>query len=377
MSLSNIQMVDLNSQYLKIKPQIDAAMAKVISETSFINGPAVKELQLKMQEKFKVKHVIPCGNGTDALQIALMALNLQEGDEIITSTFTFIATAEVIALLGLKPIFVDVYPDTFGINIEQVKAKISPKTKVIIPVHLYGQTCNMEELCQIAKDNNLYIIEDTAQAINSEFTFSNGDKKFAGTIGDIGTTSFFPSKNLGCFGDGGAIFTNNDTLAEKMRMIINHGSKIKYHHEIVGVNSRLDTLQAAILNVKLDYLDEYCANRQKAADYYTKNLQNINEIITPTIHSKGTHVFHQYTLRVLNNKRDELKKHLESKGIPSMIYYPISLHQQKAFANFHNGESLVVAEQLEKEVISLPMHTELDVETLQFICKNVQEFFAK
>ncbi|MEY5040697.1 MAG: hypothetical protein RLZZ414_225 [Bacteroidota bacterium] len=377
MSLSNIQMVDLNSQYLKIKPQIDAAMAKVISETSFINGPAVKELQLKMQEKFKVKHVIPCGNGTDALQIALMALNLQEGDEIITSTFTFIATAEVIALLGLKPIFVDVYPDTFGINIEQVKAKISPKTKVIIPVHLYGQTCNMEELCQIAKDNNLYIIEDTAQAINSEFTFSNGDKKFAGTIGDIGTTSFFPSKNLGCFGDGGAIFTNNDTLAEKMRMIINHGSKIKYHHEIVGVNSRLDTLQAAILNVKLDYLDEYCANRQKAADYYTKNLQNINEIITPTIHSKGTHVFHQYTLRVLNIKRDELKKHLESKGIPSMIYYPISLHQQKAFANFHNGESLVVAEQLEKEVISLPMHTELDVETLQFICKNVQEFFAK
>ncbi len=377
MSVSNIQMVDLNSQYLKIKPQIDAAIAKVISETSFINGPAVKELQLKMQEKFKVKHVIPCGNGTDALQIALMALDLKEGDEIITSTFTFIATAEVISLLNLKPIFVDVYPDTFGINIEQVKAKISPKTKVIIPVHLYGQTCNMEELCQIAKDNNLYIIEDTAQAINSEFTFSNGDKKFAGTIGDIGTTSFFPSKNLGCFGDGGAIFTNNDTLAEKMRMIINHGSKIKYHHEIVGVNSRLDTLQAAILNVKLDYLDEYCANRQKAADYYTKNLQNINEIITPTIHSKGTHVFHQYTLRVLNNKRDELKKHLESKGIPSMIYYPISLHQQKAFANFHNGESLVVAEQLEKEVISLPMHTELDVETLQFICKNVQEFFAK
>ncbi len=377
MSVSNIQMVDLNSQYLKIKPQIDAAIAKVISETSFINGPAVKELQLKMQEKFKVKHVIPCGNGTDALQIALMALDLKEGDEIITSTFTFIATAEVISLLNLKPIFVDVYPDTFGINIEQVKAKISPKTKVIIPVHLYGQTCNMEELCQIAKDNNLYIIEDTAQAINSEFTFSNGDKKFAGTIGDIGTTSFFPSKNLGCFGDGGAIFTNNDTLAEKMRMIINHGSKIKYHHEIVGVNSRLDTLQAAILNVKLDYLDEYCANRQKAADYYTKNLQNINEIITPTIHSKGTHVFHQYTLRVLNNKRDELKKHLESKGIPSMIYYPISLHQQKAFANFHNGESLVVAEQLEKEVISLPMHTELDVETLQFICENVQEFFAK
>jgi UDP-2-acetamido-2-deoxy-ribo-hexuluronate aminotransferase len=375
MSVSKIQMVDLNSQYLKIKPQIDAAMAKVISETNFINGPAVKELQQKMQEKFNVKHVIPCGNGTDALQIALMALDLQEGDEIITSTFTFIATAEVIALLGLKPIFVDVYPDTFGINIEQVKAKISSKTKVIIPVHLYGQTCNMEELNAIAKQNNLFIIEDTAQAINSEYTFNNGETKFAGTIGDIGTTSFFPSKNLGCFGDGGAIFTNNDTLAEKMRMIINHGSKIKYHHEIVGVNSRLDTLQAAILSVKLDYLDEYCTNRQTAADYYSKNLQNIKEIITPTIHKKGTHVFHQYTLRVLNNKRDELKKYLENNGIPTMIYYPISLHKQKAFENYHNGENLAVAENLEKEVISLPMHTELNEETLQFICKHIQDFF--
>jgi len=377
MNLSKIQMVDLNSQYLKIKPQIDAAMTKVISETSYINGPAVKELQVKMQEKFNIKHVIPCGNGTDALQIALMALDLQKGDEIITSTFTFIATAEVIALLGLKPIFVDVYPDTFGINIEQVKAKITSKTKVIIPVHLYGQTCNMEELCQIAKEENLYIIEDTAQAINSEYTFNNGDKKFAGTIGDIGTTSFFPSKNLGCFGDGGAIFTNNDSLAEKMRMIINHGSKIKYHHEIVGVNSRLDTLQAAILSVKLDYLDEYCANRQKAAEFYNQKLKNIQQIITPTIHKNGTHVFHQYTLRVLNNQRDELKKYLEQKGIPTMIYYPISLHKQKAFEHLHNGENLIIAEKLEKEVLSIPMHTELNNEVLQFICSTIEEFFNK
>lgn len=370
----NIQMVDLLTQYNRIKPQIDSAIQSVITSSAYINGPAVKELQQKIQDKLNVKHVIPCGNGTDALQIALMALDLKPGDEVITSTFTFIATAEVIALLGLVPVFVDVDLDNYNIIPSEIEAKITSKTKVIIPVHLFGQTSNMDDVMLIAKKHNLKVIEDTAQAIRSEYTFKDGTKGFAGTIGDIGTTSFFPSKNLGCFGDGGAIFTNNDELAQKMRMIINHGSKIKYYHEVIGVNSRLDTLQAAILSVKFDYIDEYCENRQKAAKYYRDNLAGLDWLQTPKKEVYSTHVFHQYTLRIKNGKRDELKAFLQEKGIPSMVYYPVSLHKQQAFLKYHSGEAIKNSELLEEQVLSLPMHTELSEETLEYICNAVKSF---
>lgn len=368
-------MVDLLGQYQHIQQEVDEAIQEVIQQTTFINGPAVKNLKLAMQEKFKVKHVLPCGNGTDALQIALMALGLKPGDEVITSTFTFIATAEVIALLGLKPVFVDVNLDDFTLEIADLESKITDNTKVIMPVHLYGQCANMEAIMLLAKQYNLKVIEDTAQAINSVYTFSNGEQKFSGTIGDIGTTSFFPSKNLGCFGDGGAIFTNDDVLADKMAMILNHGSKVKYYHEIVGVNSRLDTVQAAVLGVKLKHLDTYCINRNNAAAYYTKQLSALPGLICPDVNSQSTHVFHQYTLRVLDDKRTALKNHLEEKGIPSMIYYPVSLHKQKAFAGNHDGSVLKNAEQLEVEVLSLPMHTELNEESLAYICTSIKEFY--
>lgn len=370
-----IQMVDLLTQYKNIESEINQAILDVIETTSFINGPAVKSLKAGMQKEFDVKHVIPCANGTDAIQIALMALDLKPGDEIITTTFTFIATAEVIALLGLTPVFVDVDPNNYCISPSAIAAKITEKTKVIIPVHLYGHCAPMEEILDLANKRGIKVVEDTAQGIGSAYTFSNGNKKFAGTIGDIGTTSFFPSKNLGCYGDGGAIMTNDDSLAEKMSMIINHGSKVKYFHEIVGVNSRLDSMQAAILNVKLPLLKSYSAARRKAADFYCNALKELSGIETPIIESYSDHVFHQFTMKVKNGLRDELKAYLQEKGIPSMVYYPVCLHQQNAFKHYTNGESIPVSEKLQEEVLSLPMHTELDNETLNYITTQIKSFF--
>jgi UDP-2-acetamido-2-deoxy-ribo-hexuluronate aminotransferase len=370
-----IQMVDLLTQYENIETEVNQAILNVIKTTAFINGPAVKELKAGMQEEFNVKHVIPCANGTDAIQIALMALDLKPGDEIITTTFTFIATAEVIALLQLTPVFVDVDPNNYCISVASIKEKITDKTKVILPVHLYGHCAPMEEILNLAKEHNLKVIEDTAQGIGSAYTFSDGTKKFAGTMGDIGTTSFFPSKNLGCYGDGGAIMTNDDALAEKMAMIINHGSRVKYYHEIVGVNSRLDTIQAAILNIKLPLLKGYSAARRKAADYYCEALKNVEEIETPIIEAYSDHVFHQFTMKVKKEKRDALKGFLQEKGIPSMVYYPVCLHQQKAFESYSDGKAIPVSEQLQKEVLSLPMHTELDEETLLYITDQIKSFF--
>lgn len=370
-----IQMVDLLGQYKKIEKDINEAILGVINETAFINGPAVKQLKEGMQNAFNVKHVIPCGNGTDAIQIALMALDLKPGDEVITTTFTFIATAEVIALLQLTPVFVDVEPNHFCISVEAIKSKIGPKTKVILPVHLYGHCAPMEEILALAKQHGLYVIEDTAQGIGSQYTFSNGEKKYAGTMGTIGTTSFFPSKNLGCYGDGGAMMTNDDALAEKMAMIINHGSKVKYYHEIVGVNSRLDTIQAAILNIKLPLLPSYTAARKEAATFYTDQLKEIKGIETPQIAKNSDHVFHQYTLKVKDGKRDALKTFLQERGIPTMVYYPVCLHQQKAFAHYSKGTSLPIAELLQSEVLSLPMHTELTTDSQEYIITQIKAFF--
>ena len=370
-----IQMVDLLGQYQKIEKEVNAAILGVIHDTAFINGPAVKQLKTAMQKEFEVKHVIPCGNGTDAIQIALMALDLQPGDEIITTTFTFIATAEVIALLQLTPVFVDADPNNYCISVDAIKEKITSKTNVIIPVHLYGHCSPMEEILEIAEAHNLYVIEDTAQGIGSAYTFKDGTKKFAGTMGHIGTTSFFPSKNLGCYGDGGAMMTNDDALAEKMAMIINHGSKIKYYHEIVGVNSRLDTIQAAILNIKLPHLKAYSAARRKAADYYNEQLSGVEGIETPIIEPYSDHVFHQYTMKVKNGKREALKSFLAERGIPTMVYYPVCLHLQKAFSHYAEGLKLPVAERLQEEVLSLPMHTELDQETQDYIIAQVKAFF--
>lgn len=371
----NIQMVDLVGQYNKIKGEVDKAISDVITKGAFINGPAVSELKAKMEKKFEVKHVIPCGNGTDALQIALMALDLQPGDEVITTPFTFIATAEVISLLKLKPVFVDIDKESYNIDASKIEEKITAKTKAIIPVHLYGQCAEMELILEIAKKHNLFVVEDTAQGINSKYTFSNGVSKYAGTMGDIGTTSFFPSKNLGGFGDGGALLTNSDELAHRLKMITNHGSEKKYYHSIVGVNSRLDTLQAAILNVKIDYLDEYCSARNEVAKYYLDSLGIIPGLILPKISKKSTHVFHQFTIRVLNGKREELKAYLEEEGIPSMVYYPLCLHQQDAFAHEHDGSIMFVSEGYQNEVLSLPMHTELDSSQLEYICSKIKAFF--
>ncbi len=369
--MRKLQMVDLGAQYRKIKNDIDDSIQAVIDSTAFINGPEVKNFQNELESYLNVKHVIPCGNGTDALQIALMALDLQPGDEVITADFTFAATVEVIHLLDLKSVLVDVDYDTFLMDTERLKAAITPKTKVIIPVHLFGQCANMDEIMAIAKEHNLYVVEDTAQAIGADF---NGDK--AGTIGTIGTTSFFPSKNLGCYGDGGAIFTNDDKLAHRMRGIVNHGMYQRYYHDEIGVNSRLDSIQAAILRVKLPLLDVYSKARRQAADFYDAAFANHPHILTPERNQKSTHVFHQYTLRITNGKRDELKTFLEEKGIPAMIYYPVPLRKQKAYdtgnyidSEFPNTDKLI------NEVISLPMHTELDKEQLEFITGSVKEFF--
>ena len=373
-----IKMVDLQTQYLNIKTQIDSAIQQVIDSTAFINGPEVNDFKQDLEKYLNVKHVIPCANGTDALQIALMSLDLKPGDEVITPTFTFISTVEVVALLGLKPIFVDVDPDTFNIKVDNIKRLITKNTKAIIPVHLFGQCADMEEIMKIAKENNIYVIEDNAQAIGAEFFFSNGKILKSGTIGDIGCTSFFPSKNLGCYGDGGAIFTNSDTLAEKLSYIVNHGMKKRYYHDYIGVNSRLDTLQAAILKVKLQYLDDYIAARQKAADYYDKAFASEPKLKIPQRFAKSSHVFHQYTLQAIDFSRDALIDFLKEKQIPAMIYYPVPIHLQKAYQHYVNaGENYPISEHLSKVVFSLPMHTELDEEQLEYITNSVLEFLNK
>ena len=366
-------MVDLQSQYQKIKGDVDAAILNVLDSAAFINGPEVKQFETELQEYLNVKHVIPCGNGTDALQIALMALGLEPGDEVITADFTFAATVEVIDLLKLNSILVDVDYDTFTIDTEKLKAAITPKTKAIIPVHLFGQCANMDEIMAIAKEHNLYVVEDTAQAIGADY---KGRK--AGTIGHIGCTSFFPSKNLGCYGDGGAIFTNDDDIAYRLRGIVNHGMYKRYYHDEVGVNSRLDSVQAAVLRRKLPLLNDYNAARNKAAAYYTEAFKDIDALLTPVKGEDTTHVFHQYTLRVTNGKRNELQAFLTEKEIPAMIYYPVPLRKQKAYDNGHyNDADFPNTNKLVEEVMSLPMHTELDEEQLAFITSTVREFFGK
>lgn len=373
--MKKIHMVDLKSQYDKMQQEIDEAVLNVIRSTAFINGPEVKSFQAELETYLNVKHVIPCANGTDALQIAMMALGLKPGDEVITASFTYVATAEVIALLGLTPVLVDVYPDTFDIDVEAVEKAITPKTKAIVPVHLFGQCANMERILTVAKKHNLFIIEDVAQAIGAEYTFSDGSVKKAGTMSDIGCTSFFPSKNLGCYGDGGAMYTNNEELAKKMRMIANHGQSVQYVHDSIGVNSRLDSIQAAILRIKLRQLDAYAAARNKAAAYYDKAFANHPKIKTPARAKNTTHVFHQYTLQLNGVDRAALREYLAGKDIPAMIYYPIPLHMQKAYTDprYKEGD-FPVTEKLCACVISLPMHTELEEVQLKYITEAVLEF---
>ncbi len=369
-------MVDLKIQYLHIKEEIDSAIQEVIDQAAFINGPQVKKFGQELAEYLGTKHVIPCANGTDSLQIAMMALDLQPGDEVIVPSFTYVATAEVIALLHLKPVMVDVEPAYFGIDIDQVEKAITPRTKAIVPVHLYGQSADMEAIMAIAAKYNLFVIEDAAQAIGADYTFSDGRKQKLGTIGHIGSTSFFPSKNLGCYGDGGALYTNDDTLGKKMHMIANHGQSVKYQHDVIGCNSRLDTIQAAILSVKLKNLDKYCAARQSVAALYDKAFVDVNGLVIPKRFAKSSHVFHQYTLQIKDGKRDELKKYLDSKGIPSMIYYPIALYDQQAFKPFADPNMKhPVAEQLCSEVLSLPIHTEMRGDHQAYIIDTVLHFF--
>jgi erythromycin biosynthesis sensory transduction protein eryC1 len=374
--MKKIQMVDLQGQYESLKAQIQASFAEVLDSAAFINGPQVQAFQKELETYLQVKHVIPCANGTDALQIAMMGLGLKRGDEVITADFTFAATVEVIALLGLTPVLVDVDKDTFNINIEAIRKAITPKTKAIVPVHLYGRPANMEAIMQIAKEYNLYVIEDNAQAIGADFTWSDGRKQKVGTIGHVGATSFFPSKNLGCYGDGGAIFTNDDELAHILRGIVNHGMYIRYHHDVVGVNSRLDSLQACVLRAKLPHLDSYNQKRREAARLYTEGLQGNPNIITPEIpQGDASHVFHQYTIRILGGKRDALAEHLTKHGVPFGIYYPIPLHKQKAYEDSRYREvDFPATNELVQEVISLPMHTELDKEQINFIAKLITDF---
>jgi len=366
--MNAIKMVDLKSQYEKIKKEIDENIAQVIESTAFINGPKVKEFQVHLENYLGVKHVIPCANGTDALQVSLMALGLKAGDEVITSPFTFIATAEVVGLLGITCKFVDVEWDTFNLDVAQLENAITPKTKAIIPVHLFGQSCNMEKIMQMAKKHDLFVIEDACQAIGADFIFRNAEKKKAGTIGNIGCTSFFPSKNLGCYGDGGAIFTNDDELARKLRGICNHGMFTQYHHELLGVNSRLDTIQAAVLDVKLQYLDNYNAARRKAAAFYNKMFENHPQIETPAVAAFSTHVFHQYTLKLKDVDRKKVIEKMKEAAIPVMVYYPVPLHLQEVFKNsgYRKGD-FPIAEKLCESVISLPMHTELTEEQQTYI----------
>ncbi len=371
-------MVDLQSQYAKIKQDIDAGIQEVIDSASFVKGQKVAEFQAHLEQYTGAKHVINVGNGTDALQIALMGLGLKPGDEVITPTFTFIATAEVVALLGLTPVVVDVNWETMNMDIESVRRAITSHTKAIVPVHLFGQCADMEPLLKLAEEHHLYVVEDACQAIGAKYTFSNGETKQAGTIGHIGCTSFFPSKNLGCYGDGGAIFTNDDELAARMRAIANHGMVVRYHHDMVGVNSRLDSIQAAVLDAKLPHLDEYISARQRAAAFYDRAFANNNKVLIPGRQAHSTHVFHQYTLRVVGADRDQLREGLAERGIPAMIYYPVPLHQQKAYRDprYKDGD-FPIAEKLAACVLSLPMHTELDEEQLEYITSNVQDLLAQ
>ena len=372
--MRTIQMVDLQTQYAAIKTDIDRGIQEVLDSAAFVKGPQVTRFAEHLQAYTGAKHVIPVGNGTDALQIALMALGLKEGDEVITPTFTFIATAEVVALLGLTPVVVDVDWETMNISVEAIRRAITPKTKAIVPVHLFGQCADMEAILQIAKEHHLYVVEDACQAIGAEYTFSDGHRQQAGTMGEIGCTSFFPSKNLGCYGDGGALFTNDDALAAQIKAIANHGMVVRYHHELVGVNSRLDSIQAAILDAKLPHLNEYMAARQAAAAYYDRAFANHPKMLVPGREKASTHVFHQYTLRLIGADRDRLKEGLAERHIPAMVYYPIPLHLQKAYQDprYKQGD-FPVAERLAACVLSLPMHTCLDEEQLQYITRSVLE----
>lgn len=372
----NIQMVDVKSQYLKIKEEVDRGIQEVLDTTAFINGPQVKKFQQEFEAYLGVKHVIPCANGTDALQIAMMALGLQAGDEVIVPAFTYVATAEVIALLGLVPVMVDVDADTFNINIEGIKAAITDKTKCIVPVHLYGQSADMEAIMKIAQEHQLWVIEDNAQAIGADYSFSDGTLAKTGTIGHIGCTSFYPSKNLGCYGDGGAIMTNDDELGALLHKIANHGQVVKYYHDVVGCNSRLDSIQAVVLSAKLKHLDSYRDARVKVADYYDAAFADVDVLETPFRANYTNHVFHQYTLKVKDGRRDALKAYLDEQKIPNMIYYPVPLYKQEAFKASSNGlEYLENTEILCKEVISLPIHTEMDEVQLAYICEKVKAFF--
>jgi dTDP-4-amino-4,6-dideoxygalactose transaminase len=372
--MKGLKMVDLHKQYLRIKPEIDKAIEDVLTSTAFIQGPQVKQFAEELGKYTGARYVIPCANGTDALQIAMMALGLRPGDEVIVPVHTYVATAEVIALLGLTPVFVDVDEKTFNIDVDQIKKVITKKTRAIVPVHLYGQCADMERILLIAADHNLYVIEDAAQSLGAQYTFKDGSKKSAGTMGTIGTTSFFPSKNLGAYGDGGAIFTNDAGLAEKLTMMANHGQRVKYHHDIVGVNSRLDTLQAAILNVKIKYLSGYTAQRNEVAGFYDRNLSP-DKVIIPVRANNSTHVFHQYTIKPKEKSRDDFQKYLTAHGIPSMIYYPVPLHLQAAYRRTGYDEgSFPVTERLSKTVISLPIHTEMRGEELQYICDTINKF---
>lgn len=370
-----INMVDLHKQYLNIKEEVDNAIFEVINNTAFINGGAVKSFESELAEYNNINHVLGCANGTDALQIAMMTLGFKPGDHVIVPVHTYVATAEVIALLRLEPIFVDVYPDTFTIDTSKIEEAITQKTVAIVPVHLYGQCADMEAILKIANRFNLKVVEDAAQAIGSVYEFSDGTKRKAGTMGDIGTTSFFPSKNLGCFGDGGALFINDENLAKKARKIANHGQSVKYHHDVVGVNSRLDTIQAAILRVKLKKLDLYNSARRDVAERYNTAFKNINQVITPVNNKNSTHVYHQYTLRIDDIDRDVLKKHLLEYGIPSMIYYPIPLHLQKAYRQPDKGEgTFPVTEELSKNVLSLPIHTEMNPDECSYIIDTIVNY---
>ncbi len=376
--MRKIELVDLKTQYTKIQPEVDKAIQEVIDSTSFINGEAVKILKTNLSSYLGNCHIVPCANGTDALQISMMTLGLNPGDEVITPAFTFAATAEVIALLDLIPTFVDVDEKTFNIDPQKIKEAITPRTKAILPVHLFGQSAQMEPILKMATESNLLIIEDVAQAISTKYFFADGSEKYCGTIGNMGTTSFFPSKNLGCYGDGGAIITKDATLAEKAQTIANHGQSKRYYHDIIGVNSRLDSLQAAILNVKLKYLDEYNAARQKAASAYDDRLKELDGLRIPYRDPRSTHVFHQYTLTTTNGSRDALKEELDRNNIPTKIYYPIPLHLQKAYnlAGYRKGD-IPISEKLCDSVISLPMHTELDEEQIDYICSTIVKFYKK
>jgi len=369
-------MVDLKGQYQKIKKQIDSNIISTIESGKLINGPIVKEFSENLSQYLNVKHVIPCANGTDALQISFMALDLKAGDEIICPSWTYVATAEAAAVLGIIPIMCDVDPNTFNVTADYIEPLITDKTKAIVPVHLYGQSCDMDSILKLANKYDLKVIEDNAQAVGCKYKSNNGEMKFTGTIGDIGTTSFYPSKNLGAYGDGGALFTNDDNLAEKIHLAANHGQNKKYHHKIIGCNSRLDSVQAEILNIKLKYLDEYNSNRNKMAKKYTKYFSKIDDIQTPFKINNSTHVYHQYTLKVLKGKRDLLKQYLAHKGIPSMIYYPIPLHKQQAFKNYFNGDYFLKnTEVLAESVISLPIHSEIETSNQDYIIENVLNFF--